>query len=435
MAEQGRLAFRWANLGDLEDLRALFRSSSLSNERDRAFLAANPAVLEFSSENLAAGHCRVALEEGRVVGLATTLSVDGAAELEDLFVEPDRQRKGIGTALVADAVEIARRCGCRRLEVSVNPAALDFYQKNGFSALYQNGLSAKPGTRMLLDIPDLGQTTAAVQANDAAVRADVTVASLREIDDLEEIAGLFAETWGSGDPMSPHVLRAMTLAGNYVAGAVQVGVGLVGASAGLAAVVGEGVELHSHITATRPHLRGGGIGRALKLHQRAWALDRGIRIVSWTYDPLVRANAAFNLGSLGARPVAYLRNVYGNMRDEINRDDASDRFLLRWELDSPAVAEAAAGRKIGIDSAENRPVLLAVSPSGAPKMADDGHLEPGTRYRVEVPPDIAAVRRSAPDVAAEWRRVTRGIFGEVLGTGGRVEVDAAGCYVVEVPAR
>ena len=54
-----------------------------------------------------------------------------------------------------------------------------------------------------------------------------------------------------------------------------------------------------------PGLGSQGIGLALKWHQRRWCLDRGIRTVEWTYDPLVARNGWFNLTKLGARAVAY----------------------------------------------------------------------------------------------------------------------------------
>ena len=46
--------------------------------------------------------------------------------------------------------------------------------------------------------------------------------------------------------------------------------------------------LHSHIAGV---IRGPwrNVGFALKLHQRAWALRRGIAEIAWTYDPLVPA--------------------------------------------------------------------------------------------------------------------------------------------------
>ncbi len=101
-------ATRWAEVpADLDALRDLFRRSSLSNEGDRASLLAQPDVLVFSGLAVDEGRTRVAVLDGRIVGFATLLG----AELEDLFVDPDVMRCGIGRALVLDAVAVARARG------------------------------------------------------------------------------------------------------------------------------------------------------------------------------------------------------------------------------------------------------------------------------------------------------------------------------------
>src|SRR5215213_7578305 len=142
---------------------------------------------------------------------------------------------------------------------------------------------------------------------------------------------------------SPREL-AVAHAGNYVAGAFS-GTRLVGASAGFFTAPPD-PELHSHITGVAPGGQHHGIGFALKVHQRAWALARGVRVVAWTFDPLVARNAWFNLAKLGARPTAYLEDFYGPMTDAINAGMASDRLLLAWALADPAVAGACAGRPL-----------------------------------------------------------------------------------------
>ena len=80
-----------------------------------------------------AGHTRVAVDpEGVVVGFATVVGTGPVRELDDLFVEPDHQRHGVGAALVADAVARARRSGAERIEVTGNPHASRFYTAVGF---------------------------------------------------------------------------------------------------------------------------------------------------------------------------------------------------------------------------------------------------------------------------------------------------------------
>jgi ribosomal protein S18 acetylase RimI-like enzyme len=55
---------------------------------------------------------------------------------EDLYVEPDARRGGLGVALVGAAIERARARGCRRIELDVNEdneAALGLYRRLGFT--------------------------------------------------------------------------------------------------------------------------------------------------------------------------------------------------------------------------------------------------------------------------------------------------------------
>jgi ribosomal protein S18 acetylase RimI-like enzyme len=55
---------------------------------------------------------------------------------EDLYVEPEARRSGLGAVLVQAAIESARARGCRRIELDVNEdneAALALYRRLGFS--------------------------------------------------------------------------------------------------------------------------------------------------------------------------------------------------------------------------------------------------------------------------------------------------------------
>ena len=116
---------------DVGVLRDLFRRSSLSNEGDREVLLAHPETLEWAGDGISDGRTRVAVADDRVVGFATTIAGDDALELDDLFVDPDCLRQGVGRALVADAAATARRLGCR-LDVTANDHALAFYEQVGF---------------------------------------------------------------------------------------------------------------------------------------------------------------------------------------------------------------------------------------------------------------------------------------------------------------
>ncbi|MEV0124419.1 GNAT family N-acetyltransferase [Streptomyces sp. NPDC050703] len=241
----------------------------------------------------------------------------------------------------------------------------------------------------------------------------LTVRELHDLPDLEAVDSLFGRIWGAGpggSPMGVEQMRALSHAGNYVAGAYADG-RLVGATvAFFAAPVGR--TLHSHVTGALP---GHAAGLALKRHQREWALARGLSRITWTYDPLVRRNAHFNLTKLGARPVEYLTSFYGPMDDAINGGDDTDRVLCSWELTDPAVTAAAASAP--------RPVTV---PAGAVTAlaARDGLPVTGRldapALLVDVPPDIEALRRADPGAAKAWRLAMREVLGGLLAAGAAV---------------
>ena len=143
------VSIRPAVLDDMEELSALFRRASLSNEGDRGYLLAHPEALVLSDNGIRQGRTRVAVEpDNEIVGFASWLVVDGVIELEDLFVEPSWMRKGVGRALVLDAVAVARSHMFHRLEVTANPHAQAFYEALGFSVGQMVETDFYPGFRM-----------------------------------------------------------------------------------------------------------------------------------------------------------------------------------------------------------------------------------------------------------------------------------------------
>ncbi len=149
------------------------------------------------------------------------------------------------------------------------------------------------------------------------------------LDELRALSAFFDELWGRRTPALPlELLRALTAAGNYTAAAYE-GEQLVGGLAGFLGRHGAEPILHSHILGVAVPAQRRGVGLALKQHQRAWARDRGIATITWTFDPLVARNARFNLQRLGARATAYLPDFYGPMDDGFNASSPTDRLLAR----------------------------------------------------------------------------------------------------------
>jgi len=73
---------------------------------------------------------------GEIVGFATVLpSDDLEAELEDLFVAPERWRTGIGSTLMAEVERRARVFGAHSLHVVAGDHARPFYEACGFEVV------------------------------------------------------------------------------------------------------------------------------------------------------------------------------------------------------------------------------------------------------------------------------------------------------------
>ena len=274
---------------------------------------------------------------------------------------------------------------------------------------------------------------AAAAAEAAAQAGGVRVRELHELAELEQLCLIYQGIWRADPAVGPMVttewLRALAHAGNFVSGAYA-GETLVGGCIGFfAAPVGR--ALHSHVAGVAADMRGRNVGFALKLHQRAWALRRGITDITWTFDPLVRRNAYFNLAKLGALPVAYLTNFYGSMSDQINAGEESDRILIGWRLEADSVVRACAGQPHETDVA----ALLAGGAVVGLDMDDTGRPVLGSAAAdvvlVAVPPDVERLRLEDRKVAQAWRLALREVLGGLLDKGAAVTGFAReGWYVV-----
>ena len=76
--------------------------------------------------------------DGTLAGFASTLLADTAGEmkLDKLYIDPARQRLGLGGQLMAHIVARARTLGCHTLILAVNKQnarAIAAYRKNGFA--------------------------------------------------------------------------------------------------------------------------------------------------------------------------------------------------------------------------------------------------------------------------------------------------------------
>jgi predicted GNAT superfamily acetyltransferase len=249
--------------------------------------------------------------------------------------------------------------------------------------------------------------------------ADVSITLVSELDELRALAAFFDALWQRTTPaLPPELFRALTHAGNYAASATHQG-RLVGGLAGFLGWHGEELVLHSHILGVAPDIQHRGVGAALKLHQRWWAREHGLGLILWTFDPLVRRNARFNLRRLGVMTIAYLPDFYGPMHDSFNADAPTDRLLVAW----PTTPDLAPGREPP-GSAET---VLDCDVRGLPVTRPLG----ASRVRCVTPPDIVTLRRQDPQSALAWNLALRETLGGALSEGYEVEgLDDEGAYVL-----
>jgi predicted GNAT superfamily acetyltransferase len=291
-------------------------------------------------------------------------------------------------------------------------------------------------------VPGLQQDDDAVRAQAAASRvAKAAGISIRPAESLADIQAVrqvldavFRPAPGESEA-SCELLMALAYSGQYL---VLARSRRVSSYPVLAAGLGffcapDMSSLHSHVVAVLRASRGSHVGWALKLHQRAWAMARGLETISWTFDPLIRRNAWFNLVKLGARPTAFAVNFYGAIADVVNAGDETDRFVLNWRLRSKRVVAACDGAPSAapVDGmlADGVPRLLETGPGDIPVRVNvprGAHLS-----LVQVPSDIESIRTADPGLAMRWRRDLRGVLTDASDQGlNIVGMGRGGWYVL-----
>lgn len=173
---------------------------------------------------------------------------------------------------------------------------------------------------------------------------------------------------------------------------------------------------HSHMLGVHPAYRDRGLGFTLKRAQWQMVRRQRVDLITWTYDPLQSRNANLNIADLGAVCDTYIREAYGEMRDELNEGLPSDRFSVNWWINTHRVERRLskkARRKLDLahflaaDIRILNPSRLGgdslPQPVPAPLLENNFSALDASMLLLEIPADIDAIKSTSPALALEWR--------------------------------
>ena len=274
-------------------------------------------------------------------------------------------------------------------------------------------------------------------------RPDIVIRPLQGKAEYDACLALQDRTWGAGftERVPPTILRIAQDLGGIASGAFDGEGRLVGFVFGVTGIV-DGRPLHwSDMLAVAPEARNTGVGDALKRHQRALLLERGVDTVQWTYDPLEARNAYLNLSRLGAVARDYRRDCYEGSDSPLHAGIGTDRLIVTWLLSSERVDRRMAGVTHGPTLAEvaHTVVLNRVVAEDPPRCAEPDPPPDAEHIRIAVPSDIQALRDRDVGLARAWREATRHAFELAFGSGFEarelVRDGAVGWYLLSRPAQ
>lgn len=282
---------------------------------------------------------------------------------------------------------------------------------------------------------------------------DVIIRSLEGMDDLTRAVEFQEFIWGAGFPerAPPSLMMVAARLGGVVAGAFDSDGTMVGFVFGITGVE-DGRPVHwSDMLGVSPGGRDRGLGTRLKRFQRERLLEEGVTRMYWSQDPLESRNAWLNLRRLGAVAREYVVDMYGESSSPLHRGLGTDRFVIRWDLDSDRVRRRLDEDRDADPSPGALPVLLSwrdeggalrpAGPDGAAWTGDGPRLNGDTSpdgFLVAIPARIQQLKSRSPGAATEWRRATRAVLRPALEAGWTVtDLVRAGPvsqYVVRPPA-
>jgi len=263
--------------------------------------------------------------------------------------------------------------------------------------------------------------------SEIVIRALETVEEIAQAEQIQRVAWTMSDL----DIIPTHALHAMEHNGAVLLGAFEddrlIGFvfGVLGTEDNpnrMDQVAAARLKMYSVIAGVLPEYQKHDIGYRLKMAQRDFALRIGIRLITWTYDPLESLNARFNIGKLGAICHHYLPNFHGDMTG-INTGLPTDRFEAEWWVTQDRVAARAERkwRPLRLESMLADGALLVneatINEAGLPVPPPNYVSRQSNLMLVEIPANFQDIKRADMALARRWRMHTRDIFRDMFDSG------------------
>ena len=262
---------------------------------------------------------------------------------------------------------------------------------------------------------------------DIIIRSLETMAEYSAAEDVQRVTW----TMSDRDIIPAHALHAMQHSGAVLLGAFD-GDRLVGFTFGILGTVdtperidqvaAARLKMYSVIAGVLPEYQSRDVGYRLKMAQRDFALRIGVRLITWTYDPLESLNGRFNIGKLGAICRRYLRHFHGDMSG-LNNGLQTDRFEVEWWVTNNRVTARAARkwRPLRLDALLAGGALLVneagFNEAGLPTPPANYVSRPSNLMLVEIPASFQAIKKADLALAQRWRSHTRDVFEGLFDSG------------------
>lgn len=255
---------------------------------------------------------------------------------------------------------------------------------------------------------------------------------LETYQEMEQVEQLMSVVWPGSqiDVVPAHLLLTVAINGGLVIGSFDADK-LVGFSFGFLGFTSRAgrpsLKHTSHQLGVHPDYENSGMGFRLKRAQWQMVRQQGLELATWTYDPLLSRNAYLNIAKLGAVCSYYKREVYGQMRDELNFGLPSDRFQVDWWVNTSRVNHRLSKRPRRrldlahfLDAGAQNYNRTRINDAGFALPLEEllslpeNSTETPPLLLVEIPTDYLALKAADMQLAMKWRLHSRQVFEDLF---------------------